>query len=190
MATSRPPSTSRRVHAVAERRASGARHDARRCRTPTPTSSPRRSARAESTRTTTWAGRSTPPSAVVERQVSHPGRGRWPYLRRRAARSSRSQPESHAPIVSWPRTSPFQVTARVRIPLGVPRQFFQVTPDPGPVVKLQFTPACQAGGRGFESRRDRQSAGAYRHPSTRSSSSVGRAPPAEKRKVTKSDCRF
>ena len=25
----------------------------------------------------------------------------------------------------------------------------------GPVVKLEFTPACQAGGRGFESRRDR-----------------------------------
>ena len=26
----------------------------------------------------------------------------------------------------------------------------------GLVVKLEFTPACQAGGRGFESRRDRQ----------------------------------
>ena len=26
----------------------------------------------------------------------------------------------------------------------------------GPVVKLEFTPACQAGGRGFESRRDRK----------------------------------
>ena len=42
------------------------------------------------------------------------------------------------------------MTARVRIPLGV-----LDLKKPGPVVKLEFTPACQAGGRGFESRRDR-----------------------------------
>ena len=46
---------------------------------------------------------------------------------------------------------PFKVTARVRIPLGV----LGLYRTPGPVVKLEFTPACQAGGRGFESRRDR-----------------------------------
>ena len=62
---------------------------------------------------------------------------------------------------------PFKVTARVRIPLGVPGQFI------GPVVKLEFTPACQAGGRGFESRRDRQG---------RVAQSAERPP--EKRKVT------
>ena len=43
------------------------------------------------------------------------------------------------------------MTARVRIPLGV----LDINRTPGPVVKLEFTPACQAGGRGFESRRDR-----------------------------------
>ncbi len=43
------------------------------------------------------------------------------------------------------------MTARVRIPLGV----LDKNKTPGPVVKLEFTPACQAGGRGFESRRDR-----------------------------------
>lgn len=31
------------------------------------------------------------------------------------------------------------------------------------MVKLEFTPACQAGGRGFESRRPRQSAAAAAH---------------------------
>ena len=31
----------------------------------------------------------------------------------------------------------------------------------GLVVKLEFTPACQAGGRGFESRRDRKCALAH-----------------------------
>ena len=51
---------------------------------------------------------------------------------------------------------PFKVAARVRIPLGVPRPRGQTR---GPVVKLEFTPACQAGGRGFESRRDRQVGG-------------------------------
>jgi hypothetical protein len=48
---------------------------------------------------------------------------------------------------------PFKVAARVRIPLGVQDQMWSNTC--GPVVKLEFTPACQAGGRGFESRRDR-----------------------------------
>ena len=42
----------------------------------------------------------------------------------------------------------------------------------GPVVKLEFTPACQAGGRGFESRRDRWFGG---NTESRSGSSVGRA---------------
>jgi hypothetical protein len=51
---------------------------------------------------------------------------------------------------------PFKVAARVRIPLGVPDHRGQTR---GPVVKLEFTPACQAGGRGFESRRDRQVGG-------------------------------
>ncbi len=54
---------------------------------------------------------------------------------------------------------PFKVAARVRIPLGV--QHIDLVVGRlgellrGPVVKLEFTPACQAGGRGFESRRDR-----------------------------------
>ena len=49
---------------------------------------------------------------------------------------------------------PFKVAARVRIPLGV--QVISLSKNKsGPVVKLEFTPACQAGGRGFESRRDR-----------------------------------
>ena len=34
-------------------------------------------------------------------------------------------------------------------------KLFQSNIQQGPVVKLEFTPACQAGGRGFESRRDR-----------------------------------
>ena len=50
---------------------------------------------------------------------------------------------------------PFKVAARVRIPLGVREIKQGRTSQFGPVVKLEFTPACQAGGRGFESRRDR-----------------------------------
>lgn len=53
---------------------------------------------------------------------------------------------------------PFKVAARVRIPLGVQKELktsLAVSSASGPVVKLEFTPACQAGGRGFESRRDR-----------------------------------
>ncbi len=33
--------------------------------------------------------------------------------------------------------------------------FFSWLQTFGPVVKLEFTPPCQGGGRGFESRRDR-----------------------------------
>ena len=71
-----------------------------------------------------------------------------------------SQPESSLP----PSSSglghhPFKVAARVRIPLGVQHIDLVVGLSGGlprgPVVKLEFTPACQAGGRGFESRRDR-----------------------------------
>ena len=57
---------------------------------------------------------------------------------------------------------PFKVAARVRIPLGVPQQSSLVL-----WCSLECTPACQAGGRGFKSRRDR--------PRSRSGSSVGRA---------------
>ena len=72
---------------------------------------------------------------------------------------------------------PFKVTARVRIPLGVPGQFI------GPVVKLEFTPACQAGGRGFESRRDR-SRRAQPAPASHGRVAQSAERPPEKRKVT------
>ncbi len=49
---------------------------------------------------------------------------------------------------------PFKVAARVRIPLGV-RRSVSAKAESGPVVKLEFTPPCQGGGRGFKSRRDR-----------------------------------
>ena len=52
----------------------------------------------------------------------------------------------------------------------------------GPVVKLEFTPACQAGGRGFESRRDRQCMWGNPQAHGRVAQSAERPP--EKRKVT------
>ena len=55
---------------------------------------------------------------------------------------------------------PFKEVTRVRIPLGVQAKFVV------PWCSLECTPACQAGGRGFKSRRDRhfaRSPGGARH---------------------------
>ena len=50
---------------------------------------------------------------------------------------------------------PFKVAARVRIPLGVQGHTGHTAWSRG---EVEFTPACQAGGRGFEPRRDRSGA--------------------------------
>src|ERR1700729_1370046 len=66
---------------------------------------------------------------------------------------SRRRRPSPAPLVSWPRTPPFQGGGTGSNPVG--GTVGHMAGTDGPVEQPVSSPPCQGGGRGFKSRQDR-----------------------------------